>query len=343
MSIAHNRRRRLRRLFEEGSELSLHDIMQRLDGLSERHVRRLLEELRADGLPIEAEFRDRRKVFRLPPEHRIIEVPPLRLTEDQTLALAVAADASRAALAPTPLGPALESAFTGLLDHLQGSVHAFDLADEREHWHFGAGAAAAIDPVIFTAIAAAIRDRIRVRIEYVTASTGERSVDRAIDPYALAVRGGSWLVVAYCHKRKAVRDFSLAGITRAVPADPKVDHGAVFEVPEWFDVSTYFSERFNALAGDAVRTVRLLVDGEHAPYFKRKRYHTSQTIEEERADGRLVVRFEVSGLEEMRSFAGGWGAGVTVLEPPELAAMMRHEAEEVVRMYGGGMPGRHQT
>ncbi|HVZ38481.1 MAG TPA: WYL domain-containing protein [Candidatus Kapabacteria bacterium] len=326
------RRQRLLAMLDGGNEPTLQEIVTGIGLRSVRHARRMLAEIRADGMSIVERRDGRRKRFSLSPEHRSSGVAALALTEEEILSLAVAAEASRAALRPTPLGNPLETAFAKLLGHFDADVYSFDVQEEREHWHFGAGAASAIDPRIFRTLEQAIREQQRVLIDYTTASTGRHSTGRPIEPYALAVRGGSWLVVARCGWRNDVRDFSVAGITRIEPCDPETDHTAIFTPPD-FDLDEYFRQRFSALAGDRTYTIRLLVEPDRVVYFQRKRYHTSQNIEEEREDGRAVVSLTASSLDEMRSFAQSWGVGVTVLEPVELVEMMREEAGQIAARY----------
>ena len=102
--------------------------------------------------------------------------------------------------------------------------------------------------------------------------------------------------------------------------------------PDDFDADLYFHERFGALGGET-RVVRLLVEPDAARYFREKSYHSSQVVEEEREDGRLVVSFEVEGLEDITSWAQSWGLSVKVLDPPELAERIAEEARRVAVRY----------
>ena len=79
--------------------------------------------------------------------------------------------------------------------------------------------------------------------------------------------------------------------------------------------------------------VRLRVEPDAARFFREKEYHPTQVIEEERPDGRLVVSFEVAGLDDMASWVRSWGTGVTVLAPEELAERVVAEARRVVAQY----------
>ncbi len=317
----------LRRLLDEGAEPSLHDICAKLDITSKRHARRLLSRLRDNGVPVQERRDGRIKRFYLAPEHRQAAVRGFEFDEEEMLALAVAAEAAKAALETTPLEAPLERAFDKLLQELAPEAYTFEMEQQHGHWHFESSRLSHIDPAVFKALQQAINENRSVRIDYHTASTGEFSRGRMIDPLQFARHGGSWMVVAYCHTRRALRDFSLAGIERVALCD------AFFSPPRGFDPDTYFRDRFGALAGGEVYEVRLLVEPDRAVYFERKDYHRTQMIEEKRDDGCLVVSYEVAGLQEIRSFVQSWGIGVTVLEPPELIEIVAREAREVAGRY----------
>lgn len=329
-----SRKERLLAMLYDGAEPSLAEIARQLSLASQRQVRRLISALTSEGIRIETRRDGRIKRFWIPPEARPLHAPPheITLAEEEALALAVAAEAASAALGPTPLAVPLRRAFDRLMERLGPHILTFESDQLPLRWHFDPVAAAAIDPSVFRTVMRAIAESRSIRIDYVTASTGVANERRKIDPYAIAVRGSSWLVVAYCRTRRRVLDFALAGISRAEHCDP-TEEDAYFQPPESFDMEEHFRDRFSALAGGEVHVVRLLVEPDRAPYFRRKLYHPTQQIEEERADGRLVVSFEVAGLEEIRSFAQSWGTGITALEPRELVTLLAREAREVAGRY----------
>ena len=317
----------LQDLFDEGHYLTLAQIAGRFD-VTERHARRLIRSLRKAGSPIEETRQGRRKLFFIPETHRSATLRDVTFTEEETLALAVAAEAARATLLATPLGAPLQRAFDKLLTELAPHVYSFSLEDQPAHWHFGPMGFGPIDADVFRTLSRAIEESRTVRIDYHTAQSNTYTRGRVIDPLLIGMPGGSWVVVAWCHKRRDFRDFALAGIRRIEKTE------RYFNPPGEFDPETYFRDRFGALAGE-VMTVRLLVEKDRAPYFERKLYHPSQRIEERREDGRMVVSFEAAGLEAVRAFCQSWGVGLTVLEPPELAARMAEEAHALARRYGG--------
>lgn len=332
MATAADTRARLLELLNSGHEPTFDDLRRLLGVQSDRHMRRLISQLRESGVPLEEKRAGRVKRFFIPEDQRQLEARPLRLTEDQVFALTVAAEAARSMLEPTPLGEPLREAFSALLSNLSSQVHTFEPESLGRHWHFGATPTVAIDPSMFRAISRAVEECRSVRIDYLTASTGSFSTGRLVDPLAVAVQGGTWLMVAYCHTRQRILDFALAGIHRVELCDPEAEN-AYFMRPENFDAALHFRDRFGALSGDEVHEVRIRVEAPKAEYFRRKNYHPTQQIETTEDDGRIIVSYEVSGLDEIRSFLLGWGSGITVLEPAELVARVREEALAVADRY----------
>lgn len=318
----------IRRVLNAGAELTFEKLCEAAGVLSARHMRRILRELREEGFDIQEKRVGRFKVFMIPEEKREVVARPLHLSEDQVLSLLIAAEAALPTLEVSPLGEPLRTAIAGLIDSVAAEVQTFEPGAVRAHWHFGPGQSAPFDPKFFRMISKAIEDCRRIRIDYTTASSGMMAQGRLVDPLTVAVQAGTWMLVAYCHLRRKIIDFALAGISKVEVCNE------AFIRPDDYDPELHFRDRFGALSGDKVWTVRILVDPDKAIYFKRKFYHPTQQIEERRQDG-VVVSYEVAGLEEIRSFIESWGKAVTVLEPLELAAMVRDDAAAVLASYSG--------
>ena len=331
-------------LFNRGEQLTYEQAAKQLD-LSIRQVQRIIERMRVSGIPVQEKRQTVSEksglqssstgnrsvhhplVFYLNEEDREVGVR-ISFTEKQVLALAVAAEAAKATFAPTPLGASLETAFAQLLDQLPAEVFSFEAEEVHTHWHFSSGSSVALDPEIFLEVARSIEKCQRIRIDYFTASKGGYwSYGRLIEPYGLAVRNGSWILVAYCREKKDMREFSLAGIAKL----EKVEE--FFIRPEDFELAAYFGDRFSAVGGSTTHHVRLLVKHDRAAYFYRKIYHHSQRIEQRFDDESIVVGYTVQGLKEIRSFVQSWGTGVIVLQPAELREIILQEARIITELY----------
>lgn len=320
-------------LLRRGRALTKEEAMEELGIGSERHVRRLISELRDGDVDVKERRRDRKKEFYLPPAELGLEGAlggtAISLTERQALALAVAAEAGRAALKPTPLAGPLEAGSKQLIGRLKQASGTYDLGRLREQWHFGTEpASSSFEAEVFRAFVRALNEGRPTQIEYDSAHSSDAPRERTVSPLMMAAPGGSWRCVAYCHYREAPRDFTLS---RVEEIELVTDKAAIR--PDGFDPDLYFRERFGAVGGET-EVVRLLVEPEAARYFAEKDYHPTQVIEEERPDGRLVVSFEVAGLEDIAAWIKSWGTEVTVLDPPELVDRIHKNARALAERYG---------
>ncbi len=317
----------LRRLLDTGAEPSYADLTERLD-LSERQVRRLLDGLRAQGVPVRHRYDGSTKRFFLPEEAQQHTLSGLAFDADEVRALAIAASASRAALARTPFAPHIERAFGKLLEHTAPVTLVFEVDAAQHAWHFEEAHFGDIEASTFETITKALEERREVVMDYDAASTKELTENRCVRPYCLVRRGRALMLVAWCCLRGEKRNFALEGIQRISITE------RYFSLPDDFDPALEFRDAMGAVNSGEVEVVRLLAEPDRAPYFRRRNYMVNQQIEEERADGRIVVSFESQGVDtEVLSFVLSWGAGVTVLEPASLAGRVREEAMRMAARY----------
>jgi predicted DNA-binding transcriptional regulator YafY len=328
---ATNPTEQLRRLLDAGHQLSLMQLQTKLN-IGERQVRRLLRQLQSEGLPVHEHREGRHKLFSLSADRQQVDLPDLRFDQAELRALAVAAKASRAVLVGTPHAAALSRAFEKLLERARPVAYIFDLEEPLQEWHFEENDPDQMSEECFRQLETAMDERRSVRIDYQKAQDQSVSLGRKIDPYFFAKRGRAWLVIAWCHQRKGLRNFAIMGMKRVVFCNPD-EENAFFDPPADLSPDNYFRGSLGAINSGACYELRLLVEPEKALYFHQRKYHPTQQVETVRPDGRLVVSFELEGFEEMRSFCQGWGVGITVLDPPELRRRLMEEAAELVRRY----------
>ena len=322
---------RLRLLLDDGRKLTLLQMQQQLK-VSERQVRRLLSALQHSGVTLKHEWQGDYKTFYLAEDDQRVALPDLQFSQAELRSLTVAIKASQAMLAGTPHAEPLKEVFEKLLEQVDPVAYIFDVGDQLKEWQFEDGATDKIALDNFRRIEAAMAERCSVRIDYWTASSQQSSKSRKIDPYFFAKRGRSWLMVAYCHQKQAMRNFSMMRISNLEVCDSSKE-SAYFTIPEDFVPEEYFRGAFGAINSDICYELRLLVEPEKALYFKDRLYHPTQIVEETYSDGRLVVSYELEGFEEMRSFCQGWGVGITVVDPPELRERLYQEAKTLVERY----------
>src|SRR3954449_1082248 len=182
------------------------ELAERLE-VSGRTVRRDIERLRGLGYPVES-LTGPAGGYRL---RAGAAMPPLLLDDDEAIAIAVglrtAARASVTGIEETAVR-ALVKLEQVLPAHLRRRVQA--LAAVTTTLSYGGGPPA--DPQVLTLLAAACRDRERLRFGY-QAREGERS-RREAEPHSLVNGGRRWDVAAWDCGRKDWRTFRVDRLTR---------------------------------------------------------------------------------------------------------------------------------
>jgi predicted DNA-binding transcriptional regulator YafY len=321
----------VRQLLDAGYELSLQQLKHQL-GLSERQVRRILREFNKSGIILKERWNGRQKFFSLPAERQQVALSDLSFDQDELRALAIAAKASRSVLVGTPHCGALERAFEKLLERAKPITYIFELEEPLQDWQFEDNATDQLSIDSFRQLEKAMDERRSVQIDYLTSSNGRASVGRKIDPYFFAKRGRAWMLIAHCHQRNAIRNFSISSISRVESCDSE-DTASYFELPVDLQPENYFRDALGAINSGECYVLRLSITPKAALYFRKRQYHPTQMVEQELPNGGLIISFELQGFEEMRSFCQSWGTGVTVLEPKELRERLRKDALELVAQY----------
>lgn len=319
-------------LLRDGEALTQAEMTERLPIESKRQARRLIDKLEEAGVPLETSRRGRKKEYQLPPE-QWETLLRLDLTEEEALALLLAAQAANSGLGPAPLKEALRGATHALVDGFPTSVATFEPRSLMSQVHFGEAASVEIDPSVFTDLVDALANRRSIAIDYYSASSDRLYEGREVDPLGLAMRGDAWMCVAYDHRNEERRDFNLTRIEAVRPRRPE-SNGGDYRIPEDFDLEDHFLGRFESLDADEIQEVRLLVEPEAVPYFRSKAYHRTQQIHEEGGGKeQVVVSYEVAGLEEIAAFVRSWGTQVKVLAPSELAERIAEDARRMTAQY----------
>ena len=164
----------------------------------------------------------------------------------------------------------------------------------------------------------AIGDRHLVKFRYY-APSGES--ERTVEPYYLVFRWSSWYLWGWCQKRKDYRLFKLNRMDKVHGTDkafeckeasmPDLSNEKIF--PGGIKVKALF---------DAEQKWRLVEEfGPHC--FA------------ETDDGRLLFTADYTDMENLVTWLMTFGAKVEVLEPAEAREIIRRNAEETLKIYGG--------
>lgn len=163
----------------------------------------------------------------------------------------------------------------------------------------------------------AILDQRRVRFNYKKPGLDVRV--RKVDPYGIVYIGGTWVLVAFCHLRQALRHFRMSRIR---DLELLVEG---FRRPPDFTLHSYRPP------DDRSVLIKLLIHHRAADKVKESDYFYIEELEDGQ-DG-LHVTLRVRRPEEVLHWILGWGSDVVVLSPESLRQRVREEAEKIIKRY----------
>jgi predicted DNA-binding transcriptional regulator YafY len=288
------------------------EISDRLE-IDPRTVRRYVGALQELGIPIEGQ-RGVGGGYRIRPGYRL---PPLMLTDDEAVAVALGVQAAgRLGLSGSAEAAegALQKIHRVLPDGLRRRVEALEATLDFTS-RARRGAPVRGETVLL--LADVIRRRRRVRGTY-RAFSGEET-RRELSPHGLVVHSGRWYLAAYDHLRDDLRTFRVDRIRRL-----RAITQAAVEPPEGFDAVTYVSTSLARVPWHWEVEVVLELPVDEAA--RRVPATLAELIDE---DGTTVLRMRVGSLDWMATVLAGLGCRFAIRAPEELRASVRALGERL--------------
>ena len=290
------------------------EISDRLE-IDPRTVRRYVEALQRLGIPVEGQ-RGVGGGYRIRPGYRL---PPLMLTDDEAVAVALGVQAAgRMGLAGSAeaVDGALVKIHRVLPDGLRRRVEALEATLD---FTSRARRSAPVRGDTVLLLADVIRRRRRVRGTYRSYSGEETR--RELSPHGLVVHSGRWYLAAYDHLRDDLRTFRVDRMRRL----RAISETAV-DAPEGFDAVAYVS---TSLARVPWRwEVEVLLELPVDEAVERVPATLAELVDEE---GKTVLRMRVGSLDWMATILAGLGCGFSIRRPDELRTNVRELAERLAR------------
>jgi predicted DNA-binding transcriptional regulator YafY len=171
-------------------------------------------------------------------------------------------------------------------------------------------------PDVDDVITHALKARQTLEINYANRADGTPSW-RTIEPYGLLLGARRYLVARDINKAASLRYYRVEAIQSARLGDQHFEPAAGFSLAEQAKRGFGSFERAEEFGSVAWRFAPTA-----AAHARRFLFHPEQTFEQQ-ADGSLIVRFEASGHLEMAWHLYAWGDKVEVIEPTELADLVR--------------------
>jgi predicted DNA-binding transcriptional regulator YafY len=165
------------------------------------------------------------------------------------------------------------------------------------------------------------RQHRQIKISYQGGASPDVT-ERRVNPYALVHRAGWWYLVGYCHLREALRTFRVDRIQELELL------GQPFQAVEDFDVQAYLEAYFKDQPVVRAR-LRFVPQAAHIAAANKSDWESLQ----ENPDGSVEATLAAPDLYWLASWVMSFAAWVTVLDPPELGALVREWALATAALY----------
>ena len=298
-------------LLQSRRRLSGPELADRLE-VDLRTVRRYVTMLQDIGIPVEGE-RGRHGGYVLRAGYKL---PPLMLSDDEALAVALGLLAARrlglAATAPAVEGALakLERVLPPALRERVTAVQQTLVTDLPPPGEAPPGAA-------LGAIGEAAHQRRRVWLRYADAR-GDLT-ERDFDPYGVAYVAGRWYAAGYCHLREALRSFRLDRMREIVPRE------VTFDRPPDFDALAYIQESLASAPDIWSFEVVLQTTVDEA----RRRVPPTAATLTPIPEG-VLMRGQIEELEGVARLLAALGCPFVVRAPDELRDALRSVGETLI-------------
>lgn len=155
--------------------------------------------------------------------------------------------------------------------------------------------------------------------------------DIVIEPYFLKIFKQRWYVTGRNVKEDVIKTYALDRMREVTVESTQ------FEMPENFDAETFFRDSFGIVFTQGeVKRVVIKANVRQAKYFRALPLHHSQQemIHDDHSIFYYRLRITPDFVEELLSH----GPHITVIEPPELRAMMINSLQETIANYEKNKP-----
>ncbi|MGD9818567.1 MAG: helix-turn-helix transcriptional regulator [Desulfomonilaceae bacterium] len=164
----------------------------------------------------------------------------------------------------------------------------------------------------------------RVKIDYNAISTGSQTV-RKVDPYRVWVMNGSFYLIGHCHKRQALRTFSLDRIQKLTVLKE------TFRISKDIDIDAYLRSAFRVMTGEPQK-VLIKISPNAAHVVRERIWHTTQHVTD-LPDGSVNLSLQVPINYEIISWILGFGSAAEVIQPHSLRDRILNEHEKAAMNY----------
>ncbi len=286
---------------------------------TERNIFRDMKDLSAVGFDVTFDKNNKSYTF----ADADFTLRDMELSDEELMALLIGKQMTHG------LGKPFESAFDSLLkkarkDTGEKTRKTVKRLEGREMFHVNLNPIEGFEGIEkqYRAITDAMDRKVELLISY-KGMHDQKVTERQIAPYGLVFSDGMWYAVARCSLRHDTRIFALDCIRKFWKTGKK------YSIPSEFSLDEYLKPGWKIMRYGKPVEVVLRFTKDVARWIKRRKWHPSQTIEEQE-DGSIIYRAKVSHPEEIKYWSYAWVPNCEIISPPEL----RNKAAEEIKALG---------
>ncbi len=183
-----------------------------------------------------------------------------------------------------------------------------------------------VDQDVFDAVLQGLKRNQKLLITYRSVFTREES-QRLVNPLHMVLYMGNWHLIAYCEKKRGIRDFALSRIKEMQITGDSIDES--LRIP---DIKENIDEAYGIFFEGTQKKVVLQFSDRISEYVREQVWFPRQTLEE-LEDGHLLLTFYVTDYREIVREVLSFGADVKVLEPVALRDIIREHIKDLSGLY----------
>ncbi|MBX3082160.1 MAG: YafY family transcriptional regulator [Anaerolineae bacterium] len=248
-------------------------------------------------------------------------LPPLSFTADEATMLLLGLDVMTQSFDAEYRAAAQSSArkIAGVLPDAQRDKVAW----LRESLHFiSTDRATPTHAATLQTLRGALIKQQQVRFAYISRHSGEPTAEtRTANPYGLVRVSDAWILVAYCHLRKDIRNFRLSRISDLTVLD------AHFERP-----TDYMTRESTRRREEPRLIVHVWFDQEATPWVDEDRFYFIAD-RQPTDDGGLLVTLKLRQERDALQWLLGWGSHILRVDSPSLREMLAAEVQKMNSIY----------
>jgi predicted DNA-binding transcriptional regulator YafY len=180
-------------------------------------------------------------------------------------------------------------------------------------------------PDVFGAVATALLQRYRLRIDYHNRGDDQRS-QRIVSPQRLTHYRDNWYLDAWCHRAEGLRSFTLDRIR-----DPRRDPDPIQDLTD-AELDAHFATAYGIFAGLPDKTAVLEFTAYRARWVADERWHPQQQGRL-LPDGRYRLEIPYHRADELILDILRYGPDVEVLAPAELRQAVAERLQRAAAIY----------